>query len=537
MRLPAELNRSDVKVFSDPTDVPFVEHEDRQWMKAGGQGIVSKVTRRNSDSQEVFARKELSTLVSPKDKQRIRQEIDYLRQCNHGNILKLVEAYFIEGEDKVFLVTTPLAEVSLQMFFNYFECSETNYWSKCPWYKLGQVDPWPSIIRQCLEGLNYLHTREPPIRHKDIKPANILLCEETVDPSKPIVRPIIIDFGISKGYKPGGWTNNTKSTYEHEAPEQSTEGGYEPTLASDIFSLGCCFAEMESIIYGGACSIRDFRKIVFEQSCQFARHLKEINEFLRKYEGPVADPTEVPSLYHVLRPLVEKMLAHDVRDRPSVSELLQEFQDWENMSASILDAATRVLSISWVHDLFATQVVGLISTRIHAWVNPVEGIDGELREALKNVRDGTNNAIIETTWGGRQNFAVDGSFYHRKCKCNLHKRHPTLAIDVGFSQSLERLEQRAQSLIKRSHGSIQTVILFDLSRNYRGRRALAPGLRVPTDDTAFATFSVWRAATKTLEGKTLDIARCDDKELVFPHLYLKNRIIPLIPIGFHGRIR
>ncbi|KAJ0107063.1 hypothetical protein J7T55_006941 [Diaporthe amygdali] len=437
MSLPAELQRSDIKVYSKPTEVPFVEPRDRQWVER--------------------------------------------------------EAYFIGGEDKIFLVTTPFAEVSLEMFFDRFAWSKINYWPKCPWYKFGQVDPWPSIIRQCLEGLEYLHTREPPIRHKDIKPANILLCEETVDPSNPIVRPIIIDFGISKGYEPGGWTNNTKSTYTHEAPEQSTEGGYEPTLASDIFSLGCCFAEMESIIYGGARSIEDFKKIVFEQSCQFARHLKEINEFLRKYEGPVFDYFEV-SLYHVLRPLVEDMLAHDGRDRPSVSELLQKFQDWENMCASTLDAANRSLSVRWVHDLFATQVVGLISTRVHAiqeaWVNPDDGIDGALRKALNNVQVGMNDAIIKIL-GGRDNFTMDGSFYDRGCQCHLHSHYPTLAIGVGLSRSLGRLEERTRTLIKSSHGSIQTVILLDLSRIYRGRRNLAKGRRVHTGDTALATLSAF----------------------------------------------
>ncbi|KAK2616126.1 hypothetical protein N8I77_002834 [Diaporthe amygdali] len=521
MSLPAELQRSDIKVYSKPTEVPFVEPRDRQWVERGGHGIVSKVIRRDSDSQEVFARKELKTLVSPKDKQRIRQEIDYLRQCNHRNILKLVEAYFIGGEDKIFLVTTPFAEVSLEMFFDRFAWSKINYWPKCPWYKFGRVDPWPSIIRQCLEGLEYLHTREPPIRHKDIKPANILLCEETVDPSNPIVRPIIIDFGISKGYEPGGWTNNTKSTYTHEAPEQSAEGGYEPTLASDVFSLGCCFAEMESIIYGGARSIEDFKKIIFEQSCQFARHLKEINEFLRKDEGPVFNKREV-ALYHVLRPLVENMLAHDGRDRPSISELLQKFQDWENMCASSRDAATRSLSVGWVHELFATQVVGLISRRVHAiqeaWVNPDDGIDRALREALNNVKVGMNDAIIEIL-DGRRNFAMDGSFYDRGCQCYLHSDYPTLAIDVGLSQSLGRLEERAQTLIKRSHGSIQTVILLDLSRIYRGRQNLATGLRVQTGDTALATLSVWRAAFQNHDGKIVVAAREDDQKLAFMDRY------------------
>lgn len=79
------------------------------------------------------------------------------------------------------------------------------------------------------EILQYLHTRIPPVIHRDIKPQNIVLKEDgTV---------CLIDFGISRVYKEEEGADTVFcGTKDYAAPEQY---GYMQTgIYSDIYSLG-----------------------------------------------------------------------------------------------------------------------------------------------------------------------------------------------------------------------------------------------------------------------------------------------------------
>ncbi|CAK9000313.1 Mitogen-activated protein kinase kinae kinase MST11 (MAPKKK MST11) (MEKK MST11) [Durusdinium trenchii] len=87
--------------------------------------------------------------------------------------------------------------------------------------------------QQLLQGLNYLHTREPLILHRDIKGGNILVGE------KRTVK--LADFGCSK---------RSEETCQHTlrgsipwmAPEVMNERAY--GRKADVWSLGCVFIEM-----------------------------------------------------------------------------------------------------------------------------------------------------------------------------------------------------------------------------------------------------------------------------------------------------
>jgi serine/threonine protein kinase len=83
-------------------------------------------------------------------------------------------------------------------------------------------------IRLC-KVLHYLHTRQPPIIFRDLKPANVMLTPEG--------KLYLIDFGIARHFKRGKAHDTIAfGSPGYAAPEQY--GKAQTTPRSDIYSLG-----------------------------------------------------------------------------------------------------------------------------------------------------------------------------------------------------------------------------------------------------------------------------------------------------------
>ncbi|GER90480.1 hypothetical protein KDW_46420 [Dictyobacter vulcani] len=90
--------------------------------------------------------------------------------------------------------------------------------------------------------LGYLHSHQPPIIFRDLKPDNVML---TADGQL-----YLIDFGIARFFKPGQ-TKDTMNlgTPGYAAPEQY--GKMQTTIRSDIYSLGATLYQLCSGIHPG----------------------------------------------------------------------------------------------------------------------------------------------------------------------------------------------------------------------------------------------------------------------------------------------
>ncbi|TFA98821.1 Cell division control protein [Trichoderma ghanense] len=209
---------------------------------SGSYGTVQKVVHKRTG--ELLAMKTFRNVFSNKQRDAILREIGILEVCAHRNIVRFVEAFSTEDDDQVIrLVMSPWAPYTLFRFLN---CSDVKRKTSCPWF---QPDPAQSsrhiyrIMYELADAVAYLHGHG--IKHKDIKPDNILLYQEASE----FPTAFITDVGVSKIYKPGGPTNFIKSTYAYLAPEQHAKK--ESSLRSDVWQLGCCFAEILAVAKSG----------------------------------------------------------------------------------------------------------------------------------------------------------------------------------------------------------------------------------------------------------------------------------------------
>ena len=88
-----------------------------------------------------------------------------------------------------------------------------------------------SILNQLLDVLDYLHGHDPPIVHRDVKPANIILADDN--------RVQLVDFGAVRDAEPGDATVSAIYTPGY-APLQQLMGKVSPS--ADLFAAGATAA-------------------------------------------------------------------------------------------------------------------------------------------------------------------------------------------------------------------------------------------------------------------------------------------------------
>jgi serine/threonine protein kinase len=186
----------------------------------GGMGAVYECSDATQQSGTRWAVKEMSPASLPQSERRqaisdFRREAQILATLNHPNLPHVVETF--EEMGKYFLVMEFIAGRTLLNVID----------TTVGFIPEERIMTW---ARQMFDVLHYLHSQDPPIIYRDVKPANIMLVESTE-------RIKLIDFGIARFHKTGK-VQDTEAfgTAGYAPPEQYGKG--QTDQRSDVYALG-----------------------------------------------------------------------------------------------------------------------------------------------------------------------------------------------------------------------------------------------------------------------------------------------------------
>jgi serine/threonine protein kinase len=192
---------------------------------SGGFGSVYKAKdTRNGDTLVAIKEVNLTGLLARTRIEAIsafEREASLLSQLNHPNLPRLYE--YFQRPEHWYLVMDFIVGETLD-----------EYQSKAPRQRLLLSDALDIGIQLCTV-LHYLHSQQPPIIFRDLKPSNIIRA--------PKGQIYLIDFGIARYFKPGQPRDTMAlGSPGYAAPEQY--GKAQTTPRADIYSLGAVLHQL-----------------------------------------------------------------------------------------------------------------------------------------------------------------------------------------------------------------------------------------------------------------------------------------------------
>ncbi|KAF7632501.1 Protein kinase domain-containing protein [Meloidogyne graminicola] len=159
--------------------------------------------------------------LSKPERQRFRDEAEMLKGLQHPNIVKFYDYWErTDGKRKyIVLITELMTSGTLKLYLKRF--------------KRINVKVLKSWCRQILKGLYFLHTRQPPVIHRDLKCDNIFITGTTGSVK-------IGDLGLAT-LKNKSHAKSVIGTPEFMAPEMYEEQ-YDEEV--DVYAFGMCLLEM-----------------------------------------------------------------------------------------------------------------------------------------------------------------------------------------------------------------------------------------------------------------------------------------------------
>ncbi|XP_028266326.1 serine/threonine-protein kinase WNK3 isoform X5 [Parambassis ranga] len=160
------------------------------------------------------------------EQQRFKEEAEMLKGLQHPNIVRFYDSWesVLRGKKCIVLVTELMTSGTLKTYLKRF--------------KVMKPKVLRSWCRQILKGLHFLHTRTPPIVHRDLKCDNIFITGPTGSVK-------IGDLGLATLMRTS-FAKSVIGTPEFMAPEMYEEH-YDESV--DVYAFGMCMLEMATSEY------------------------------------------------------------------------------------------------------------------------------------------------------------------------------------------------------------------------------------------------------------------------------------------------
>ncbi|XP_036956012.1 serine/threonine-protein kinase WNK2 isoform X6 [Acanthopagrus latus] len=218
--------------------------------------------------------------LSKAERQRFKEEAEMLKALQHPNIVRFYDFWEspVKGKKCIVLVTELMTSGTLKTYLKRF--------------KVMKPKVLRSWCRQILKGLHFLHTRTPPIIHRDLKCDNIFITGPTGSVK-------IGDLGLAT-LKRASFAKSVIGTPEFMAPEMYEEHYDE---AVDVYAFGMCMLEMATSEYPYS-------------ECQNAAQIyRKVTSGVKPASyGKVSDPE--------IKEIIGECICHRWEERYSIKDLL-----------------------------------------------------------------------------------------------------------------------------------------------------------------------------------------------------------------------
>ncbi|CAG9529901.1 unnamed protein product [Cercopithifilaria johnstoni] len=236
------------------------------------------------------------------------REMTLLRRLKHPNIVSLLEV--ILDEQLVYLI------------FEFVSMDLRKCIDNIPYGKLMKKDEQKSYLYQILQGICFCHQRN--VLHRDLKPQNLL-----VDGNGGLK---IADFGLARElqFAKRQYTDVVVTLWYR--PPEILFGSTNYSMAVDMWSIGCIFAEMamkEALFRGDSEIDQIFRifSILATPKDEIRRGVLHMPAFMKRY--PEYTENKLPKILADYMDeggikILQQMLTYDPMQRISAKKLLKD---------------------------------------------------------------------------------------------------------------------------------------------------------------------------------------------------------------------
>ena len=286
---------------------------------SGGYAVVQKVVCKANDDRPLAQKiiKDYRTGL-----EMIMSEVKHIQRLRHQHIIQLVGTYTLGWSLHILLF--PVGQWNLKSFLEEFQDLDLNRKAYPEFFSVG-------TFFKCLAyAVAYLHNEiTPHIKHLDIKPENVIVRQHAAH----LLTVLLTDFGVSRSFHPTTTSQDIKTLYTtpiYAAPEiaQCETFG----RLADIFSLGCVFSEMASVLGHKTLlqfsNYRRLKKADGSYTIAFENNLKACRSWLKDLRSntPFRKLSTQGSLWWTqLLGLIERMISEKPSDRPSSKQVVDHF--------------------------------------------------------------------------------------------------------------------------------------------------------------------------------------------------------------------